>query len=329
MTFAPITGYDLQKAFGPSRLTVVRLILLLMVALVMASCGNASAEPETEGRIAIRPPKPTFTPTPPTAPIAGPTPLTGAAGSGVGGAAATPLPQPRPGGSRAPQAAEPAKAVVNAPLVNVRRGPGTDYDVVTFVERGAEFDIIGKNADASWWQICCVDGGDSAWIIAEYVDTLGDADAVPVIDPNNPSPPAQANVPAQAAPTPTPPPAPQTTFDLKTQEQFPETGLVRVFLYVYAGNDALEGYSLRVTKDGQELPVSGLSFGGQPAFTWPFQDARQRYQNFKAEFSDVPAGGIWVVQLVDAAGATVGPAATFTLADNDPQQELYVRYERR
>jgi hypothetical protein len=119
------------------------------------------------------------------------------------------------------------------------------------------------------------------------------------------------------------------TFNLINQEQFPETGLVRVFLYVYAGTDALAGYSLRVTKDGSVLPVSGSSFAGQPAFTWPFQDARQRYQNFKAEFPAVSPTGVWELQLVDSSGNLVGPAATFTLAENDPQQELYVRYERR
>jgi hypothetical protein len=100
-------------------------------------------------------------------------------------------------------------------------------------------------------------------------------------------------------------------------------------MYVYNGNSALEGYSLRVTKDGEELPVDGTSFGGQPAFTWPFQDPRQRFQNFKVEYPNTPAQGVWQVQLIDASGATVGPPATFTLSANDPQQELYVRYAQR
>ena len=332
MTFVALTDHSLRRTPDSNRLTVVRLFLLVLIALIMAACGNGAANPDADEPVVLRPPKPTFTPTVMTAPIVGPTPLTNAPAAGTGGSIATPVPQP----VAAPQVADPAKAVVNAPLVNVRRGPGTDYDIVVDVERGAEFDITGKNADASWWQICCVEGGN-AWIIAEYVDTIGNVDTVPVVDPNNPNPPAQADVaeqPAPAAaptaiPTPTSPPVPQTTFDLVAQEQFPETGLVRIFLYVYAGNDALEGYSLRVTKDGQELPVTGQSFAGQPAFTWPFQDARQRYQNFKIEYTDVPAAGEWVVQLVDAAGNTVGPAATFTLADNDPQQELYVRYQQR
>src|SRR5690606_12780046 len=107
------------------------------------------------------------------------------------------------------------------------------------------------------------------------------------------------------------------TFDLRNQEQFAETGMVRIYLYVYSGNDALAGYSLRISHDGAELPVEGTSFAGQPALTWPFQDARQRYQNFKVEFPDVGPTGVWEVQLIDSSGNPVGPATTFTLAPND------------
>ena len=96
-----------------------------------------------------------------------------------------------------------------------------------------------------------------------------------------------------------------------------------------AADNALAGYGLRVTKDGEALPADDVSFGGQPGFTWPFQDARQRSQNFKAEFPDVPSAGVWVVQLVDEGGRPAGPAATFELTGDDPNQELYVRYERR
>ncbi len=39
-------------------------------------------------------------------------------------------------------------------------------------------------------------------------------------------------------------------------------------------------------------------------------------------------GGVWEVQLVDGSGAPAGAAATFTLAANDPNRELYVRYEK-
>ena len=232
-----------------------------------------------------------------------------------------------------------AKAVVNAPLVNVRKGPGTDYDVVATVDRGTEMDILGKNAAGTWWNVCCVNNTESAWIINEYVDTDGPVDSVPVTggvgadtasaQPVTPVSPASSNsVNAESGSSTSETAAPAFSFDLKKQEQFPETNVVRIFLYVYSGNEALDGYTLRVTKNGNDLPVNGKSFGGQPAFTWPFQDARQRYQNLKVEFPDVTPGGIWVVQLIDGNGKPAGPAATFNLSDNDPLRELYVRYER-
>jgi SH3-like domain-containing protein len=284
----------------------------------LAACGAPGAD--TGGPLAIRTPHPTFTPTPQTPQAqtaATPAPAVG----GTDAAPAQSTPDPAPTG---------AKAVVNSPVVNVRTGPGTDFDVVTMVERGAEYDIIGKNGDASWWLICCVDGAE-AWIVGEYVDTDGPVDSVPTAGQPAAQTPTEVTTPAaEAAPAaPAPDADAALTFDLRSQEQFPETGLVRIFLYVYSGSDSLAGYSLRVTHDATDLPVEGASFAGQPAFTWPFQDARQRYQNFKVEFSDTDPAGIWEVQLIDSTGAPVGPAATFTLAANDPQQELYVRYEQR
>lgn len=296
-------------------LTPLSLLLVLLVSL--SGCGLFAAAEEAGGPVVIRTVHPTFTPTVAATPV--PVQPTQA-----------PLPEQQSSGGDMPAAeATGAKAVINSPLVNARTGPGISFDILDEVERGEEFDIVGVSPDREWWQICCVDGKE-AWVTSEFVDTLGMVDSVPVIGaPVAQEVPAAAPAaPATAAP-PTATPAPSIDFVLETQEQFPETSLVRVFLYVYAGNSALEGYSLRVTKDGAELPVEGTSFGGQPAFTWPFQDPRQRFQNFKIEFPDTPAQGVWQVQLVDSSGATVGPPASFTLSANDPQQELYVRYAQR
>ena len=104
--------------------------------------------------------------------------------------------------------------------------------------------------------------------------------------------------------------------------------MVRVFLYVFDSEQALDGYSVRVKKDGGELPVAQTSMGGQPSLTWPIADARQRFQNMKVEFPGVAPAGTWEVQLVDGGGNVVGPPATFTLDGNDTNQELYVRYKK-
>jgi uncharacterized protein YraI len=288
---------------------------VVTIQLALTGCGLFAAPEDTGGPLAIRTAQPTFTPTVPATPVppAEPTPLEALQEQAT-------LAPALPGQGS-------AKAVINGPLVNVRSGPGTDFEIVATVERGAEFDIVGISPDRSWWQICCVNGAQ-AWVTSEFVDTLGLVDSVPVAG----GAPAEQATPSSAAaaqPAATAASAPAAAFDLEAQEQFLETGLVRIFLYVYAGNSALGGFSLRVSKDGAELPVTGSSFAGQPAFTWPFQDPRQRFQNFKVEYPDIPPQGTWQVQLIDETGATVGPPATFTLSSNDQQQELYVRYARR
>ncbi len=305
--------------------------------MMLSGCGLFGRDTEAAtGPPLLRTPHPTFTPTateaaqPEAAPAAAiqqaaPLPASQQAASAP---AMESAPNPQSIQEAPPPAPvqESPRAVINSPLVNLRAGPSTAYDIVATVERGAEYEVTGRSADAEWWTVCCVDG-QPAWVSADLVDTDGPVDAVAVADAPVASNP-QIGGP-EAAPAPQADAAAQARFDLEMQEQFPETGLVRIYLYVHANGDALAGYSLKVTRNGADLPVSAQSFGGQPAFTWPFQDARQRYQNLKVEFPNEPAAGEWIVQLVDSQSQPIGPPAVFTLSDNDPNQELYVRYQRR
>ncbi len=86
---------------------------------------------------------------------------------------------------------------------------------------------------------------------------------------------------------------------------------MRIFLYVYDDQSALEGYSVRVVKDGVEQPVSEQSFGPSGGFTWPVADPRQRAQNLKVEFPGIAAAGVWEIQLVQN-GTVAGPPVTST-----------------
>jgi SH3-like domain-containing protein len=150
--------------------------------------------------------------------------------------------------------------------------------------------------------------------------------------PEATEPPPAVEAAQSAAPTDTPAPAeaaaPAFPFNLVAQEQFVESNdLVRIYLYVYQGTTALPDYTLRVTKDGAEMPVSAKS-SDAAGFTWPVADPRQRFQNMKVEFPGVQAAGNWEVQLVDGSGAPAGPLATFTLIGGDQNREFYVRYEK-
>ena len=104
---------------------------------------------------------------------------------------------------------------------------------------------------------------------------------------------------------------------------------MRIYLYVHADDVGLPDYSLRVARNNTELPISTLSTAGPPGFTWPFQDARQRSQNWKVELPNITPEGLWQLQLVDSTGNIVGPAATYRLGAADTELELYVRYEQK
>ncbi len=63
--------------------------------------------------------------------------------------------------------------------INVRSGPSADFPIVTTAKQGQAFDIVGRNADSSWLQVCCFEG-KPGWVSASLVTTTGDVVAVSV-----------------------------------------------------------------------------------------------------------------------------------------------------
>ena len=327
---------------------------LLIAGWMLVACGSSDGDnPSADAPLPIRTPHPTFTPTvssngagqdaQPTVALAQAVPITTPvpATSNQVTTTQTTSDANAPAATAKPDPKAKVKAIVNTPLVNIRSGPSTDDEILTTVDRGEEYEIVGKNAKGDWWKVCCVDD-KPGWVSTELVDTDGPVDSVAVVkdeaQAETTTAPTSDNAVQAATTAPTEAATDQTVtsttpadsfgFTLITQEQFPEPRQVRIYLYVYDGDsNALEGYSLRVTKDGGEVPANGTSFGGRPGFTWPVADVRQRFQNLKVEFPGVAPAGTWVVQL-SKDGKLVGPPATFQLKANEPNQELYVRYEQ-
>ena len=274
-TLMPLPFLRSRKSVRGRRHAYLPVLACICLALLTtAACRRGEAQSPDPEPAMIRTPRPTFTPTPgqPQAAVVADT----AAVEGGAVIAATPTPTPPP--VNAPSG---AKVIVNTPLVNARSGPSLDYEVVTIVERGEEFDILAKDALGEWWQVCCVDD-EPVWVIGQLVDTDGPVDAVPIFGAIQL---ATGSGSAPAVPqTVLLDQAPDIQFSLENQEQFPESANVRIFTYVHDDQEGLAGYSLWVRKDGVDVPINVVSFGGSPGFTWPFQDARQRSQNWKAEF---------------------------------------------
>lgn len=102
---------------------------------------------------------PTATPSPPAtfAPTASPTPSV--------------TPTATPAGPTARMLAEP---------VNLRSGPGTDFAPLGIARLGEVYALRGRNADGTWYQVCCVRGA-TAWVSATLVSTEGITDTLPIV----------------------------------------------------------------------------------------------------------------------------------------------------
>lgn len=139
-------------------------------------------------------PAPTDTPVPPTdTPTPEPT--------------ATPTDTPEPTATPTETPLAQPQAVAGS-AINVRGGPGTAFAVVGQLQPGRPVDILGRNADRTWWQVL-LGNGNEGWVAASVVDVSGPLDTV-AVTANIPAAPTQAPRPT-AAPQPAAPPAAQPT----------------------------------------------------------------------------------------------------------------------
>jgi len=66
--------------------------------------------------------------------------------------------------------------------VHCRFGPGTMWAAISSVAEGDSSQIVGKNADASWWYILDpFNEGQRCWVAASVTTTGGDLSSVPVV----------------------------------------------------------------------------------------------------------------------------------------------------
>jgi hypothetical protein len=67
--------------------------------------------------------------------------------------------------------------------VNCRFGPGTSYAVIGALVVGKQAEMIGRNADSTWWFVRNpTDPSTSCWLSAEFVQTEGNVQALPVVN---------------------------------------------------------------------------------------------------------------------------------------------------
>ena len=75
----------------------------------------------------------------------------------------------------------PAEAVVVRPVVNLRNGPGVDFDVVQRMFDGDALSVLGRTADDDWLRVRLPDG-QIGWVNASLLQINVDLNNVPIVD---------------------------------------------------------------------------------------------------------------------------------------------------
>ena len=84
-------------------------------------------------------------------------------------------------------------AAITADILNVRKGPGTNYGALGQLQQNDVVEIAGKNVDGSWLQVVYPTGTiGRGWISTSYAQIRGSPAFIPVVE--TPSPPTPTPV---------------------------------------------------------------------------------------------------------------------------------------
>jgi uncharacterized protein YraI len=85
--------------------------------------------------------------------------------------------------------------------VNIRTGPGVDYDNIGILKEGENAAIIAYNNDSTWWAVRYPNPPlDIGWVSADFVTQTGDVTIVPTPIPGAPILIANANLNIRSGP---------------------------------------------------------------------------------------------------------------------------------
>jgi len=216
--------------------------------------------------------------------------------------------------------------------LNVRSGPGTTYPRVGKAKRGDRVEVLAQSPAGEWYLVCCV-GDEEGWVAAEYVQLVeGTTAAIAVTTAIPPTPkPRATNTPAPP-PTPTSVPATPTPSYLFAAREVTGYAYDKPYLTIKGkiwdvkAKKALEGYRLKVFRNGADVGLSEVSWPGFSDSTCP-TCGDNRPINVKYEYN--PAGDAqWEVYVVDGAGTRVSESLTLASSTASPQW-FYVDFALR
>ena len=141
-----------------------------------------------------------------------------------------------------PEPGDPVARVTARAGVNVRTGPGLEYQVIGLAPFNAQLEVVGVSRDGTWWVVNVPASLNSqGWVADEYVQVENGDNVIAVPAPPTPTP--------AASPTPTATPAPEINFSASsTTINAGESATLNwsveniVAVYVYPVGDRFENY---------------------------------------------------------------------------------------
>ncbi len=277
-------------------------VLVLINYLIFATLFTRLLETDFGKNRVVHTPIPTFTPAPaePIAIVPTPVPV---------------LPEPSPTATRvliapesnaggadlAPDASQPVSAPVNqaqliAPgPVNIRSGPGIDHPVIGTLNPNTVMPIVGRNSDASWWQIE-ITNGTMGWV-SNAVVNASNTSAVPLVELVSSSSPPPVSAQPAASKSPAAPP--------QSHYQYEPTG------WWDNGSPGPTRFSGEI-KDANGNPVNGAflqaSCGDYSTISYPSGPVGWGGYNVSADWSpgfydltvdNKPVPCLWILTVVD------------------------------
>lgn len=135
-------------------------------------------------------PEQVFVPQPQIPPTSTPTPFV----TSTPRATATPTLSPTPSQPTLPEFGPCVLATFEPTVINIRSGPGTDFDVVATMDMDSVVSVIGRNDDSSWYQI------ERGWVAGFVTRRGGDCSSIPITyRPATPTPIPPTDSPARIA----------------------------------------------------------------------------------------------------------------------------------
>ena len=90
-------------------------------------------------------------------------------------------PDTAPAPTPVPEVAFSGEATINAKTLNMRKGPGTQFELVSAFASGTRLSLLGKDSSGTWANVKSAEGVEG-WMSVKYVTLSVPIENVPVVN---------------------------------------------------------------------------------------------------------------------------------------------------